>query len=53
MLLLVRLMGLGLPSFSLWELVRGKYLAMFLDFHKGELDIRRLNYGVITLLPKV
>jgi mannosylglycoprotein endo-beta-mannosidase len=26
---------------------------MFQDFHKGELDIRRLNYGVITLVPKV
>jgi hypothetical protein len=26
---------------------------MFMDFHKGELDIKRLNYGVITLVPKV
>lgn len=26
---------------------------MFLDFHKGELDIKRLNFGVITLVPKV
>ena len=25
---------------------------MFEDFYKGELDIRRLNYGVITLVPK-
>jgi hypothetical protein len=26
---------------------------MFLDFHRGDLEIRRLNYGVITLVPKV
>jgi hypothetical protein len=26
---------------------------MFRDFHKGDLDIKRLNYGVITLVPKV
>lgn len=22
------------------------------DFHKGKLDIARLNYGIITLVPK-
>jgi mannosylglycoprotein endo-beta-mannosidase len=26
---------------------------MFIDFHKGALDIKRLNFGVITLVPKV
>jgi hypothetical protein len=26
---------------------------MFTDFHEGTLDIRRLNYGIIILLPKV
>jgi hypothetical protein len=26
---------------------------MFNDFHKGALDIRRINYEVVTLLPKV
>jgi hypothetical protein len=25
---------------------------MLHDFHKGNLDIARLNYGVITLVPK-
>ena len=28
-------------------------MAMFADFHKRDLDIKRLNYGVITLVPKV
>jgi hypothetical protein len=27
-------------------------LEMFADFYDGTLDIRRLNYGIITLLPK-
>jgi hypothetical protein len=27
-------------------------LATFDDFHKGQLNIQRLNYGVITLVPK-
>jgi hypothetical protein len=26
---------------------------MFNDFHEGRLDVSRINYGVITLLPKV
>lgn len=26
---------------------------MFRDFEKGQLDIKRLNYGVITLVPKL
>jgi hypothetical protein len=25
---------------------------MFIDFQKGELDVARLNYGFITLVPK-
>jgi len=28
-------------------------MQLFLDFHEGKVDISRLNYGVITLLPKV
>ena len=28
-------------------------MAMFADFHKRDLDIKRLNYGVIILVPKV
>lgn len=28
-------------------------IQMFDDFHKGELDVSRLNYGIITLVPKV
>jgi hypothetical protein len=28
-------------------------MEMFRDFHEGELDISRINYWVITLLPKI
>jgi hypothetical protein len=26
---------------------------MFKNFYEGKLDIQRLNYGVVTLIPKV
>lgn len=37
---------------QLWEVVKDDYFKMFEDFHRGYLDIKRLNYGVITLVPK-
>lgn len=45
-----------------WELVKGDILDMFSDFWeerldiffaKQRLDIKRLNYGVVTLVPKL
>lgn len=46
--------GFGAIFFhKFWDLIKGRYLAMFGDFYKGDLDIRRLNYGAITLVPKV
>jgi hypothetical protein len=35
-----------------WELVKQDLFGLLKDFQKGELDIARLNYGVITLVPK-
>jgi hypothetical protein len=34
-------------------MIKGDYLAMVQDFHKGVLDIKKLNYGVITLVSKI
>jgi hypothetical protein len=34
-------------------LVKSDIIALFEDFHQGTLDIKRLNYGIVTLLPKV
>ena len=36
-----------------WDIVKDDIMAMFKAFHQGTLDVQRLNYGVITLLPKV
>ena len=29
------------------------YSEMFYDFNKGKLDVSRINYGIIILLPKI
>jgi hypothetical protein len=36
-----------------WGIVKEDILEMFRDFHEGKLDMSRINYGVITLLPKI
>ena len=38
---------------SCWDIVKTGILELFDDFHKCGFDMRRLNYGVITLLPKI
>lgn len=38
---------------SCWEVVKGDSMSLFSHFHRGALDVQRLNYGIITLLPKV
>jgi hypothetical protein len=45
--------GFGVHFFkSCWPIIKGDYMAMMSDFHRRDLDIKRLNYGVITLVPK-
>jgi hypothetical protein len=36
-----------------WEIIKGDIMDMFLEFSSHSLDIARLNYGVITLIPKL
>ena len=36
-----------------WNIVKRDIIQLFSDFHEGLVDISRINYGVITLLPKV
>jgi hypothetical protein len=36
-----------------WGQVKHVVLEMLNSLHRGELDLVRLNYGIITLLPKV
>jgi len=46
--------GYGASFFQhFWDNIKENYYRMFQDFYNGDLDIKRLNYGVITLVPKV
>jgi hypothetical protein len=36
-----------------WMVVKNDIMNLFIKFHEGNLDVQRLNYGVITLLPKM
>jgi hypothetical protein len=33
--------------------IKDDMIDLFDDFFKGSLDMKRINYGIITLLPKV
>jgi hypothetical protein len=35
-----------------WDLIKPELLRMFSDWHRGELDIFRLNFSLLTLIPK-
>lgn len=36
-----------------WIIVKHDIIQLFDDFHNDRVDISRLNYGIITLLPKI
>lgn len=36
-----------------WDIIKDDILELFNNFYNGNLDVSRLNYGIITLLPKV
>jgi hypothetical protein len=36
----------------LWDLLKDDLMAMFEDFHDGKLDIFRLNFEILTMIPK-
>jgi hypothetical protein len=37
---------------SFWEVIKVDILEMFDDLYKGELDLYRLNFALITVIPK-
>ena len=46
----------GLPvSFfkAFWQTIKPEIMALFDEFFLGTMDLGRLNYGVVTLIPKV
>jgi hypothetical protein len=36
-----------------WDVVKNEIMNLFYAFHAGFLDVQRLNYGIINLLPKI
>jgi hypothetical protein len=36
-----------------WEVIKDDLLALFSEFHREELNLFSLNFGIITLIPKV
>jgi len=36
-----------------WDFVKGDIMRLFEAFHNNTLDVARLNYGIITLIPKI
>lgn len=46
--------GFGVVFYkNCWGLIKDEIMEMINDFYMGNLDIDRLNYGIITLIPKV
>ena len=37
---------------AFWDTIKDDLMAMFMDFHNGNLPLHSLNFGIITLLPK-
>jgi hypothetical protein len=38
---------------SCWKIIKADIIQLFDDFYNHEVDVSRLNYGIITLLPKI
>lgn len=36
-----------------WEIVKADIMQLFDDFYNHKVDISRIDYGIITLLPKI
>jgi hypothetical protein len=46
----------GLPFLfyqKFWDSIKDDLYNMFLEFHRGGLDLFRLNFAMLTLIPKV
>jgi hypothetical protein len=48
----------GLPflfyqKFWFWDIVKSDTVSMFVDFQQGSLDLKRLKFALVTLIPKV
>jgi mannosylglycoprotein endo-beta-mannosidase len=37
---------------SCWEIIKQYLMQIFDDFHQNRIDLAKINYGIITLIPK-
>ena len=37
---------------TFWEVIRNDFMALFVQLKQGNLSLFKLNFGVLTLLPK-
>jgi hypothetical protein len=45
--------GLPIEFFQVnWPIIKEDIIELFADFYLGRMDIKRINYGIITLLLK-
>jgi hypothetical protein len=44
----------GFPTFYqwFWDVIKDDLMAMFTQLHSGDLQLFKMNFGVLTLLPK-
>ena len=46
--------GLPVKFFqTFWNVIKPEIMAIFDEFYVGSIDLGRLNYGIISLIPKV
>lgn len=46
----------GFPTIfykTFWGIMKQHFMKMVKEFFEGKLDLKRLNYGVVTLIPKI
>ena len=36
-----------------WNIIKHDIMEIFHEFNQGSMDVCRINYGIITLLPKI
>jgi mannosylglycoprotein endo-beta-mannosidase len=35
-----------------WELIKNDMMRFFTDFHQHKVSLNKINYGIITIIPK-
>lgn len=49
----VQMASLFMFYHKFWDIIKSDPVEMFNDFHKGNLELKRLNFAMLSLIPKV